>query len=132
MNVSVTILCYNEQDILPYTLRHYATFCDRMVVYDAFSTDRSREIAKEYGAEVVDWATKGVDDLQAKAVKENACMNSPADWAIAVDADELIYFPEGAFHTLAAYDADGVAVVKPRGFEMFSDTFPTTDGQIYD
>ena len=132
MRAEVHILCFNEEQILPYTLRHYATFCDKIVLHDAFSTDSSRVIARKYGAEVRDWHCIGVNDLIAKRTKEEAVMNSKADWCGLVDADEFLYFPEGHYHTLSVYEADGVAVVKTRGYEMLSDVFPDTEQQIYD
>lgn len=133
MNCTAHILCYNEQEILRFTLRHYATFCRRMVVHDGGSNDGSREIAKELGAEVVDFITDGVNDKLFKELKENCWRSDGTEWAVTADADELIYFPEGAFSTLASYEANGVAVVKPIGFEMFSDEMPSLDkGQIYD
>lgn len=129
----VHILCFNEEEILPFTLRHYATFCDRMIVHDGGSTDRSREIATQHGAEVRDCVTDGVNDALFKRLKETCWRGTDADWVITCDADELIYFPEGWFHTLASYEADRRAVVKPRGFEMFGDTMPALDGgQIYE
>lgn len=130
--VQVHVLCYNEREILPYSLRHYATFADSIIVHDAFSTDGSREIARSYGADVQDFVTDGVNDLLAKQLKERSVMQCRDDWCITVDADELIYFPQGAAYTLESYDAQGVAVAKPSGFELFSETFPTTSGQIYD
>lgn len=132
MSVSVHILCYNEKDILPYTLRHYATFADQIIVHDAMSDDGSREIAAAAGAKVLDWHTDGVNDALAKNLKDTAWQTDATDWSIMVDADELIYFPEGAWQTLASYDRQQLALVKPHGFEMLSEKFPTTEGQIYD
>lgn len=133
MSCVVHILGFNEQDILPFTFRHYATFCDRMILHDGGSTDRSREIAKEYGAEVRDFITDGVNDAMFKRLKETCWHGTDSTWAITCDADEFIYFPRGSFHTLGSYEANRVAVVKPRGFEMFSDSMPALDrGQIYD
>lgn len=132
MNVSVHILSFNEQDILPYTFRHYTTFADTITLHDGGSTDNTRQIATQYGVKVRDWVTDGVNDKLAKELKETCWKNDGADAVIVVDADELVYFPEGAWQTLASYDRAGVALVKPHGFEMFSERFPTTDGQIYD
>ncbi len=130
--VEVHILCFNEEEILPFSLMHYATFAERIIVHDGFSTDRSREIAREHGAEVRDFQSDGVNDTLFKRLKETCWLGSDADWVVTPDADEIIYFPEGSFHTLAAYEADRVAIVKPIGFEMFSDEMPTLDrGQIY-
>ena len=131
--IQVLILTYNEEVIMPYTLRHYATFADRITVYDAFSTDNTRNICRQYGANVIDWRTDGVNDTVAKHVKSTGWINDhKSDWVICVDADELIYFPKGTQYTLDEYDKQKVQVVKPHGFEMFSDTLPTTDKQIYD
>ena len=130
--IEAHLLCYNEREILPYALRHWTSFCDRVVVHDAFSDDGSRDVATLFGAEVIDWPTDGINDILAKQLKERCVMESKADWCAVVDTDELIYFPLGWFHTLACYDSAGVAVVRPHGWEMFSEKFPTTTGQIYD
>lgn len=133
MNIECHILCWNEVEILPYTLRHYKTFCDRIVVHDDQSDDGSRDVIKAAGVELADRHTGGViDEHEYCRVKSQSWKGTKADWVISVDADELIYFPQGGESTLAAYDKTNVAVVKPRGFEMFSDTYPTTDKQIYD
>lgn len=131
--ICAIILAYNEEIILPYTLRHYKTFVDEIVVYDGMSTDRTRDICREYGAKIVDWKTDGLNDTLAMDVKNQAWKNMLfADWVFTLDADEIFYFPKGARETLAEYDRQEVAVVKPSGFEMFSETLPTTTGQIYD
>jgi GT2 family glycosyltransferase len=49
-----------------------------------------------------------------------------------MDADELAYFPCGVEATLAAYAAQRQPVILAEGWDMFSETFPTTDGQIYE
>ncbi len=133
MKVTVHILTFNEEVMLPYTLRHYKTFCNRMVVHDAFSTDRTREIAIAAGAEVVDWDTGGkFNDGKAMELKNTCWKGSDADLVIVVDADELIYLPSGAEATLPAYLSLASGVVKPFGYEMFSEVLPVGDGQIYE
>jgi glycosyltransferase involved in cell wall biosynthesis len=133
MKTDVHLLCFNEAEILPYTLRHYRTFADRIIVHDGFSTDRSRDIAASFGAEVADWDTGGkLNDKLAMELKNTCWLGTTADWVICADADELIYFPEGAEKTLREYDEFEVSLVKPHGWEMCSDVFPTGDGQLYD
>src|SRR6188768_2460656 len=100
MSVEVHLLCFNEAEILPFTLMHYATFAERIIVHDGFSTDRSREICLEHGAEVRDFHSDGVNDILFKKLKETCWIGTDADWAVTADADEFIYFPEGSFHTL--------------------------------
>src|SRR6185436_5072198 len=132
MKVEVHILTYNEEAILPYTLRHYNTFAQPVVVHDAFSTDRTREIAKEYGAVVLDWDCPEINDLIAMNLKNSCWKGTGADFVICADADELMYFPRGTSWSLEMYKEVGVAIVKPHGFELCSATFPKTQGQIYE
>lgn len=131
--VEVHVLCYNEAEILPYTLRHYLTFADKVVVHDAFSTDGSADVARSAGAVVESWGLGGVVNDEEYCALKNACwQGTDAEWVIVCDADELIYFPGGAEDTLMLYDLGGAAVIKPHGFEMFNEVYPTTPGQIYD
>jgi len=133
MKTDVHILTYNEERMLPYTIRHYQTFATRIVVHDNFSTDRTREIALEMGAELQDWDTGGeFNDLMAMDLKNQCWRGTSADWAICIDCDELLYFPYGARSALATYEKLGAVMIKPHGFEMFSDGYPTTTGQIYE
>lgn len=133
MNVHVHILCFNEREILPFTLRHYQTFCNSVTVHDLGSTDDSVRIAMNAGADILHTPCAGVfDDRFNQRIKNTAWENTDADWVAMVDADELIFFPHGAFQTLSAYDAQELPIIKPHGFEMFSDTYPTTERQIYD
>ncbi len=131
--VEVHLVAYNEEDIIPYALRHYKTFASRIIVHDAGSTDRTKAICEEYGAEVQDWDTKGeINDELLRILKETCWNGTTADWVIMVDADELIYFPAGVERSLRLYDLAKLAVITCKGFEMESPVFPTTKGQIYE
>ena len=131
--VEVHVLTRNEEAMLPYTLRHYQTFAQKIVVHDAFSTDRTREIATAAGAQVVDFDTKDkVDDELHIRMKNTCWRGTTADWVICVDCDELVYWPGGVTNALAAYEAAGVPMIHPHGFEMFTEAALTTKGQIYE
>jgi uncharacterized protein (TIGR00661 family) len=57
MKISIIIPTYNEEDYLPYLLESIKRqdFTDyEVIIADANSTDRTREIAKTYGAKIVD------------------------------------------------------------------------------
>ena len=47
-------MCYNEELLLPYTLKHYRDRFPsaKFVLVDNYSTDRSCEIAKDNGVEI--------------------------------------------------------------------------------
>ena len=132
MKVEVHVLAYEEERILPYTVRHYRTFAERVIVHDAHSPDATERVAIEAGAEVQKWGLGGeVNDIEYCALKNSCWLGTDADWVIVCDADELIYFSQDARETLATYSRIGAAVIKPHGFEMFSETYPSTEGQIY-
>ncbi len=135
MKVECHILAKNEEEIIVYSLRHYTTFCSKIVLHDAFSTDNTRAIAKDYGAEIRDWVDLDgkFDDRTAQQIKNTAWHGTSADWVICADADELIYFPSREPRIcLAQYMERKTFVVKPHGFELVAERFPTTSGQIYD
>lgn len=132
-SIEVHIVAYNEEEIIPYTLRHYKTFASRIVVHDGGSTDRTRIICEEMGVEVSNWDTQGqINDELLRILKETCWNGTAAEWVIMADADEFVYFPAGVEKSLKAYQALQLAVVKCRGFEMESGVFPTTAGQIYE
>lgn len=134
MNISAYILCFQEHEILPYVLRHYRTFCDRIVVHDMGSTDGSQQIVIDAGAELVQQDCKGEFDDRLNQGIKNTCWQSRAtdDWAVIADADEFIYFPAGVALTLSSYELQNLAVVHPHGYEMLDDKYPSGSGQIYD
>ena len=59
MRIEAHIISFNEERIIPYTLRHYLSFCSRVILHDSFSTDGTRQIAEKLGAEVKDFDTGG-------------------------------------------------------------------------
>lgn len=131
--IEVHLVAYNEEAIMPYSLRHYKTFANRIVVHDGGSTDRTRDICQEYGVEVEPWDTAGqINDELLRVLKETCWAGTDADWVIMADADELVYFPGGVAATLKVYDRMQLAVARCKGFEMESPTYPDTTGQIYE
>jgi len=133
MRTEVHILAYNEARILPYTIRHYKTFAAKIVIHDLGSTDGTQKIAADLGCEIVQRdCGNSFDDRLNKNIKQDSWKGTDADWVIQADTDELIYFPAGTGFSMDAYNQQGLIAVKPYGYEMTSDVWPTGDGQIYD
>lgn len=147
IKIEVHLLTCNSDWILPWSLRHYCSFADKVVVHDGgpyFHEDAiSRELCAAHGAIWERWDTAGqLNDELARHLKNEAWKGTDADWVMVVDCDELIYFPEAAWvgervtttHaesariTLERLSIAGAAVLRPEGFEMFSETMPTLDG----
>ncbi len=86
-NIDVMILTLNEEVNLPHSLASVSQWARRVFVVDSGSTDRTHEIARSYGAEVVDRPWLGY----AKQ-KNWALDNLPfeSDWILIIDADEAV------------------------------------------
>ena len=82
--ISACIIAMNEEDRLPDCLASLA-FCDEILVVDSHSSDRTREVAAEAGARVIerDWPGH-------VAQKEFTIRAASHDWVLCVDADERI------------------------------------------
>ena len=129
MKIDVFAVCYNEERLLPYFFRHYKQFANEITIYDNYSTDKSRDIAEKEGANVILWDTGGEyrEDLMF-SLKSTCWKDSKADWAIVIDIDEFVYH-ENLLQVLGSIQG---TVIMPRTFNMYSDGFPMTTGQIYD
>ena len=84
MGLSVAIVAMNEEAIIGQTLES-VRWADEIVLVDSGSTDRTCDIAREYGAKVLLKAWPGFS-LQKSYAFEN-CMQ---DWILSLDADEVV------------------------------------------
>ena len=129
MIIDVFAVCYNEEIILPYFLKHYKKFARNITIYDNMSTDNSVNIMNEYGVNVIRFNTGGKFEESLLMYIRNTCWKgSDADWVIVCDMDEIIYH-ENIIETLTNTNANHIVT---EGYEMMSETLPTTEGQIYE
>ena len=82
--VSAVLITLNEEPRLAAALES-VRFCDEVLVLDAGSTDRTREIAAAAGARV---ETRPWDDFTSQ--RNHAAAIARHDWVLAVDADERV------------------------------------------
>lgn len=82
--ISVVMITYNEEEILPHSLPrlHWA---DEIIVVDSNSGDRTREIAAAAGAKVFARAFTNFADQTNWAIAQ-----ATGDWILIIDADELV------------------------------------------
>jgi glycosyltransferase involved in cell wall biosynthesis len=87
VTLSVVLITYNEEANLGRTLESVRPLVrDRageIIVVDSGSTDRTVEMAKSFGAKVVEEAWKGY-----AAQKNSAIQKATGDWILSLDADE--------------------------------------------
>ncbi|HWB10162.1 MAG TPA: glycosyltransferase family 2 protein [Pirellulales bacterium] len=90
--VTVVILTFNEEQNLPACLASVASWAGQIVIVDSGSTDRTREIARDFGATLLShpfethskqwrWA---LDNLPAAPTGETS------EWILGLDADQRI------------------------------------------
>lgn len=135
MNTWAFTLCYNEATLIPYWIRHYQTFCDKVIIYvDTDSTDSTEHIAQSMGADVRPYQGTGyLDDIAFIdfAQEKYKEARGKANWVIWADADEIVYHPR-IVERLREMWLQGISIAKTCGYSMFSDTPPHGSGQIYD
>lgn len=125
---------YNEAILIPYWVRHYRTFCDRVIVYlDNDTDDGTGEIAQREGAEVRPFVGGFLDDQAFVDFAQEHYVEArgQAEWVAWTDVDEIIYHPN-LVARLAELRASGVTLPNVDGFSMVSDQPPSGQGQIYD
>lgn len=80
--ISLITVTLNEEQLIAQCLRS-AWFCDELIVVDSFSSDRTVEIARALGAQVIQREfTNYVDQ------KQFALDHASRDWVLLMDADE--------------------------------------------
>jgi glycosyltransferase involved in cell wall biosynthesis len=83
--LSVCLVVQNEQEDLPRVLQSVRGIADEIVVVDGGSTDRTQEIAREYGARVFFRAFTNHADQ-----KNYAASLASQNWIFLLDADEKL------------------------------------------
>ncbi len=134
MKIAIYVLCYNEEAMLPFFFQHYRSLVDRIIVNDNQSTDDSPSLAKSLGAdEVRTFSTENQirDDLTRRLRNEcwKELKGKGFDWVFVIDMDEFIYHP-ALISYLAQKKEEGVTVVRPYGYQMVGDEFPSYDRSI--
>ena len=82
--VSATVITFNEERDLAACLASLS-WCDEIVLVDSGSTDRTPEIAAEYGARVFVLPFQGFSEQ-----KNFAAEQTKSEWILSIDADESI------------------------------------------
>lgn len=118
MKITTYFIGFQIQDTIAWTVKYYKNFCERVVYFDNFSTDLSREIAEECGAEVRLYGKAGVLDDQAMLdVKKTCWKGDRSDLVIVCDDDEIVLPP---------IKNDGT-IYHCQGYEMYSEDMPVNN-----
>lgn len=151
MTIWLYCVCRDEALLMPYLLRHYGPWVDKLIFYDAGSTDGTREMIEaerlkmgDGKVELRDWPGSDAladDELQCFSSEQWREARGKADWVVWIDADEFLVRTEdggrrsesGAMRALLArYLVEGITVPHVEGYTMVSTVPPSGQGQIYD
>ena len=66
--ITVVIPCLNEEQGIEQVLRRMPEFVDQVIVVDNGSTDRTSEVAKQFGAQVIREEVRGYGRVAATPV----------------------------------------------------------------
>ncbi len=102
MTLSVVLITLNEQTNLARTLQSVG-WADEIIVVDSGSSDRTVEIARDFGAKVFAEEWKGFSGQKNSAIAKATC-----DWVLSLDADEEVS-PELAGEIRSATQSSAVA-----------------------
>lgn len=99
--ISVVINTYNAEQYLDKVLEAVKDF-DETLICDMESTDRTQEIARQWGCRVVTFP-KG-DAVSAEPARTFAIQSAACHWVLVVDADEIVTpeLREYLYHRIAA------------------------------
>ena len=125
MIIHVYAICWNEEKILPFFIRHYSSIAEKIIIYDNESSDRSREIIESSPKCIYrSYNSNNTirDDLYA-SIKNNVWKESRgiADWVIVVDIDEFVYCPTDFFKEIKRLNKIGLSIITPTGYNMIAD-----------
>ena len=111
-SVTVVIPCLNEEQGVEQVLRAMPEFIDEVIVVDNGSTDRTRQVARSFGAKVI------VEDRRGygRAYKSGFA-NASGDIIVTLDGDHS-YPPEAIAYLLGAMQSLGVDFLSASRFPI--------------
>lgn len=126
IKISLFLLCWNEEAYIQKTIEYYKNrFSNiKITILDNYSTDNSIKIAKQYGAEIIQWGYKDKVILPHKKLEDNPhnyawkneCENT---WILTCDMDELL---DINLKQLEKEDNLGTTIINTNGYEVIGNS----------
>ncbi len=88
--LSACMIVKNEEEMLPRCLRSIQPYVDEIILVDTGSTDRTMDIARQFGAKIYEHPWQNDFGLH----RNQSIGYSTGDWMLIIDADEELLDPE--------------------------------------
>ena len=98
--ISLCMIVKNEEAYLEECLTSVKDLVSEIIIVDTGSTDKTKEIAKKFGAKIIDFTW--IDDFAA--ARNASIKQATGDWILVLDADEVIAKKD--FETIKTLIAD--------------------------
>jgi len=118
--ITVYTVSYNEELLLQFMIDHYRERFPncKIVIFDNYSTDKTLEIAKTNGCEVILYDTNNkINEHKYLEIKNNCWKSSKTDWVLVCDVDELLDITQ---NQLEAEDRLGTTIIRSEGYNMIN------------
>ena len=122
MKIAVYTTNYNGEVILKPFLKHYESFCHKIVIYDNGSNDNSEAIVKAHP--FAQWIH--FDDMLEIVNISNTCWKDDIDYdyCIFVDNDEFLWVNGSMIEFLEQKKKEGITVMLPQGWTIADNHMP--------
>ena len=84
--ISLCMIAKNEEKYLEQCLNSVKGLADEIIIVDTGSTDRTKEMAKNFNARIFDF--KWIGDFSA--ARNESIRHAAKEWILVMDADEVI------------------------------------------
>jgi glycosyltransferase involved in cell wall biosynthesis len=133
MNITIFLLCYNEELLLPLALKHYRDRFPtaKFVLVDNYSTDNSHNIAKENDMEIKQFESSNCQNEETMMhIRNNIWRDVTSGWVIMCDMDEWLEITE---KDLINEEEKGTTIITTNGFNIVgnSKTIDLSDIDIF-
>lgn len=123
VKISIFLLCYNEELILPYTLKYYKSRFPtaEIVLIDNQSTDNSCKIAEENGCKIRKFESNNtMDEHMLLWIRNHIWKEFVKDsWVIMCDMDEWLDITE---MELEEEESKGITILSTQGVNMVGES----------